>query len=651
MGAAWIFNDWQTWEACRENSAGPRPGTLYTDHPYLYEKLQGEGFNVIAPAELIDRARENSLAHFVSGLIKRWQEELNALPEGVSGPVRVGTALGRPFFSLVNSAVFRAAQFEKILERHDEVKIPYLSGDARNRPEAVVKALNFFNCNYYALLAASARGRGGFSRVGLVELKSSAEEVSRRRNARPMPLSRGRYWQLLALRILAQDDRFFSPAVAALFSSVPLARRRGRIWIYLDSIFLERTLPALARRGYVAKKWVLPAAEGVSDDAPADASEIEKILIGAYEALGGSHGRSECLDLAVRAAAMRTALYVVRKFIPAIGGLCRCVDAWRRKVGSGRDVIFTNSLCEPEEAALEHVAKSRGVPLIAFEHGVKGLTSVDDTVGAFSDLELCSGYVAQSPYEIEFYRDADGVADKPVFVSGIADLTAPRSFKLSRWLGRRFLGEPVGRKLVLYAPTRFREDNVWIGCETGDVAYWRFIKELIFSVFSSCDADVFIKLHQKGWLPGQKAVYDMRKHPIEIAPLPGNVRYGTFPQLNYIRWAADAIVIDRATSTIQWALTHEIPLIYVDLPANPLTERIRGIMSDSVFVVDAKAGGWRDEMTELLNLPAKELKSRWEEKKSARERFLAHCVWGPDFNGAAFARWVGNFTGHAETCA
>src|SRR3990167_9197371 len=148
-----IINDWQTWEACYEEGFVTDPDVVYTDHPYLYEKLEIEGRKVCSPAELIDNEEEKKLASFAVALVRHWQNVLDSLPEEISGSVRLGKTLGRPLFSLVNTVIFRAIQFEKILSRHTATTVPYLGGDERNLPRTSVSLLNNFNCNYYSFLA------------------------------------------------------------------------------------------------------------------------------------------------------------------------------------------------------------------------------------------------------------------------------------------------------------------------------------------------------------------------------------------------------------------------------------------------------------------------------------------------------------------
>ena len=139
-----------------------------------------------------------------------------------------------------------------------------------------------------------------------------------------------------------------------------------------------------------------------------------------------------------------------------------------------------------------------------------------------------------------------------------------------------------------------------------------------------------VKLHKKGiTAEGAKpAYYSGRTYPFEEVELPSNVTLLDDPDLTYSRHSADIIIIDRATSTIGWALASKAVVVYVSIASSPLEEEIFEILDDSIFLIDASREGWVEDLKRILNTDSIALLDQWKQKEAKREKFIENYLLG-----------------------
>jgi hypothetical protein len=166
------------------------------------------------------------------------------------------------------------------------------------------------------------------------------------------------------------------------------------------------------------------------------------------------------------------------------------------------------------------------------------------------------------------------------------------------------------------------------------------MKSLVWDGFAKSSGSYVVKFHQKGLSPDGSGKYAARRHPLEVGALPQNVRCIAYPQLNYIRWAADILFVDRATSTLQWAFSHEVPLVYLDIPMDPLTAEARDALSEGAFLIDARGPGWQEAVREFLLRPQSEINREWKTKHAARQRFFDHYLVGTKRSVGEVVNWI-----------
>ena len=165
--------------------------------------------------------------------------------------------------------------------------------------------------------------------------------------------------------------------------------------------------------------------------------------------------------------------------------------------------------------------------------------------------------------------------------------------KLARWISRKLWKIKKSEKIVLYAPTRFKDGHIWLPYTIQDSNYWNFIKETLFKYISKSNINCYVKIHQKGLnKKSSRGQYDGRVHPLEMCKLPQNIFLKHWPDLTYSRNAADIILLDRATSTLNWVFATNKPIIYLENNFDPLTPKVRKIMEKAIFLIDTNKENW-----------------------------------------------------------
>ena len=100
--------------------------------------------------------------------------------------------------------------------------------------------------------------------------------------------------------------------------------------------------------------------------------------------------------------------------------------------------------------------------------------------------------------------------------------------------------------------------------------------------------------------------------------------------MRFMIGSAGVVVTGRSTSTIGWCLMSGRPLCFFDKKSQlPLREEARSAFRESLFVFDADAPGFHDELSAFLSLPQSEIEHLWREKKTAREQLIRRFVDAP----------------------
>ncbi|MEQ8667364.1 MAG: hypothetical protein RIC16_16715 [Rhodospirillales bacterium] len=91
------------------------------------------------------------------------------------------------------------------------------------------------------------------------------------------------------------------------------------------------------------------------------------------------------------------------------------------------------------------------------------------------------------------------------------------------------------------------------------------------------------------------------------------------------------VVTSRATSTVSWCVMSGKPLIFIDYPDHmPLTPEAREAFEAALFVVDAGAPDWLEQLRTLLSKPIDEIEALWAEKAGNRPRLVREFFTIPE---------------------
>ena len=140
------------------------------------------------------------------------------------------------------------------------------------------------------------------------------------------------------------------------------------------------------------------------------------------------------------------------------------------------------------------------------------------------------------------------------------------------------------------------------------------MKAVVMNGMGGSKAQCIVKVHQKGLNPkNMKQFYMYRKSPFDSIDLPDNVRVEYYPDLTYSRHAADIIIVDRATSTLGWALSSEAVIIYLNSSFFGLEGEIVPLMQAGLFVFDTDHEGWETELRNLIDMDENKRNQIWKE--------------------------------------
>lgn len=639
-----LIGNMATWHYANEVHLFDKESVIFTEAPYLYENLIRENRKVRSPSLEIsenDRGRSADLAIDYALFLKR---QLNLSAYSGEDKIHWGDVLNLSLAYFVNTVLMRAMELEYALSKSETLTIPYLAADVQNLLSSSAMELCFFRCNYYALIVQFMQELGSaaaYEKVVLVALpKSFADYQSIGKDA----CERVSYLERLCLRglsILSGDVNVLERLVfRRLRKSGSIGwGAQGETWFVLsDNRMISSLILPLLLTGR-RLKYLSPECDGVQRTTPCNQSSSLR-LAEATEEWAVKNELSEIKRAAMGLIVRRVNDYLIRlrlanKYI----GLSAREAA--DSVSKGKGVLLSGSAHDHHCALYFENLCDSNLRTIGFTDGAVGLNRCDRVIEQFPDKKLCHGYVTHNRYDEDFYRQLHSDHRQPIYNYSHFKHIRPHWPSISRSLGRMLLGQPIGKRLVIYAPTRFRADHRSVKGDLGDICYWLFMRQVVLGVLNGLDANVFIKTYGKEVYPGQ-----MRRnvgetgHPLSLLSLGDNVTVRPYPRLNYIMHAADVLIIDRATSTIQSAMSIDKPLIFINNRSHPVDDDVLNVLDKSVFLVDAHRDNWEECLRNLLSLPRAELDAQWEAKHVERENFKKYYVFGEDGSRNHLIQWI-----------
>lgn len=293
------------------------------------------------------------------------------------------------------------------------------------------------------------------------------------------------------------------------------------------------------------------------------------------------------------------------------------------KPESKKGVLVTNGLYSPFERLVYYWARKHNMPVYVAEHGLtNGLSNMSGY--SLEDNELCASSAALcfSEESSRFHKMSCGLESK-VFTVGMPQVNRKLKYRRAqRYLSMRRFGLPAHRRVVVYISNLYFNNYVYSPGSFGDTYYHRIKRKMVYEVLGKINDTCLLKLY-----PTHRYV---DPDPFAgLMVLPNNVRVIQFFEYRYLRAVGDVVICDSPQSTLGWVWSTRAPLVFLDLPSNPLLPPVADAFDHAVFRIDCSRDGWWNEARELLLLPPQELVRRWNRKREQREEIEERFIFGP----------------------
>jgi len=269
-------------------------------------------------------------------------------------------------------------------------------------------------------------------------------------------------------------------------------------------------------------------------------------------------------------------------------------------------VILSNGLYSTKLRIAASILREKNFIIYTTDHGSSaGLNEwfnhISEDLFNYSSMHLTYNSITETVCN-NTNNKANNVGTPKVIINN-------RLKKIQRFLARIRCNVYTKKPILMYVSYLF-SNNKPIGMGTGlDNNYNEFRKKL-FKAINKFSGKTIIKPY-----PALRFIDDMyttkyldKKNYI--------IPQGEFRQL---RWAADLIIIDNASSTILWAISSDIPLILINCNRNKLTEEAKIELTDAIFLFDENDNDWNKKLKEFLSLNIKEIRKLWHSKKYKRK--------------------------------
>lgn len=637
-----VIKNWQTFRLWTQQCDAQTNYEVWTPAPAVFEALS-PNVPVRDISDLVTHRQADEIGEISLQLSKAWGRTINEVCGNQHPNLKIGNLLARSLPHLVTSLFYHQFELIELSKLYPSVSIP----ENRSDPDdGEISSLASLGMDYYALLAKQD------CNTAFLKLEphdgddlEEADLYPGKELKREGVLSRT---VQLVLKISSSTPNIIGRAILHRINKSsgkqvsPWKNPCGKAMLFKRNTLLTSVLPILVLRRvnicqisipkFDRTKWELSTEDKFDD--------LYGLLINDARRITEER---PWLKAAVGAAATRVSSYLSSYFLPRIAQLNETEAQWLPARGrSERVFLLSNSVYDPVENAAAAIANhKRGADVVCFQHGGSGLLRQYRTMQPFSDMTRSDGYCCYNSHEVTYYRKITGRRDPPFFCYGAWNEVSALLPKLSRFIVRKRWSIKSRDTLILYAPTRFKEGHLWLPDGFRDMPYWKVVKQVVCAGLGRVDARCVVKVHQKGVSArDMPLLYQRRKSPYDELTLPENVSVQTYPDLTYSRHAADIIIVDRATSTLGWAMSSQAIVIYLDLPFDRLEEDIKAKFSEAAFVVDMETENGVAELKNLLGLPLAELRAKWVGKENQRRLFLEQYVLGPKRPRRDFAQWL-----------
>lgn len=297
--------------------------------------------------------------------------------------------------------------------------------------------------------------------------------------------------------------------------------------------------------------------------------------------------------------------------------------------------FLTNGLTLPAERLFYQYIKIMKIPVFEFEHGItEGLSHFSKYRNLYRNY--ANDYLICFAHRVFDYKSNEYNIKKGGIVSG-----APKTLKnikapfIQKIIGQRLFDLKNCKRLITYLAQCTRNNLFYGPFGQNDLEYYKITRKIIY--------DIFLKIKSNNYLI---KLYPSNRYidPDPFAKLlkyPKNIKVIQYLEFRYIRPIIDVIILDNPQSTLGWAWSARVPLIYLDLPSNPLLPHVADAFDKAIFRIDCSKEGWVEQVRELLLLNHNELLKLWKEKEPIRKKVEEKYIFGPPGNtGKRAAKFI-----------
>lgn len=433
---------------------------------------------------------------------------------------------------------------------------------------------------------------------------------------------------LMERRHIGLLDQLAYPFAISL-TKLGISGRKGIALVMAENPLLRETASSLFRQGFGVKIARGPGREGQKEQPPHDAT----LEIAALSQVVDD-GLPETIPEPIRASCIAIAKV---RYQEEIQKYWSGLDAWRARVDelAGEKLRFALD-AYPRGAsgvALRQVCRERGVPHVAFQHGIsREIAHAPETARMVAENAISDVFIA-------YGSRAKTVAESNPFRSGESHAVGlPNDY----WRAGRSRGKRRKHRL-LYISTALYAGVVQNlrGGAMIDAEMAGFELDLVGNVLARLPHHVTYKAYPAFRYPDEDPVLTAARAlpKVDVVETMVDVRF-MLPQ-------ADVLVTSRATSTLGWCLASGRPLVFLNVPQSlPLRDDVLDLVSQLAIVVDAGSSGYADRLRDVLSAPIEEIQGKWREMTPRRTEVFKELVGtsGPGAGDRA-AQILGSYQG------
>lgn len=328
----------------------------------------------------------------------------------------------------------------------------------------------------------------------------------------------------------------------------------------------------------------------------------------------------------------------VKKCLNEVGGLKSILVEIERLKRSGEKngfAVVTTEIPSPKQRMMHRALKTHGIPMYAFDHGItKGISYMSETWVEENAMCVSEAGLCYNSHSCDYHNRSCNGLSKGIVVGMPSTNKKLRFRKLQRNILRTLFNVPIKKRVIVYVANLYFNNFIYSPGACCDTYYHNLKKSLVFDVLGKLEDYCLLKLY-----PTHRY---LDPDPFaNLIDVPKNVKVIQFFEYRYLRAIGDIVMCDSPQSTLGWVWSARIPLIFLDLPSNPLLPEISADFEKSIFKIDCSKDDWRDEVKKLLLISHEELIKKWEMKGKFRKGVEERYIFGPGGNaGRRAAKYV-----------